>query len=69
MNDFEADVYESLSAKGIVLKPQVGVLNSVLIWPPLIQGNPADLFWLVNVTEQPTIPVTLPSDENGVYRN
>ena len=24
MNDFEADVYESLSAKGIVLKPQVG---------------------------------------------
>jgi very-short-patch-repair endonuclease/Cdc6-like AAA superfamily ATPase len=24
MNDFEADVYESLSAKGIVLRPQVG---------------------------------------------
>jgi hypothetical protein len=31
MNEFEADVYESLSAKGIVLKPPVGVLNSALI--------------------------------------
>src|ERR1700733_2012095 len=49
--------------------PRLGVQSSALIWPPLIQGNPASLFWLLNVTEQPTIPVTLPGTATGFASN
>ncbi len=65
MNDFEADVYEALSAKGMTIVPQVGCSKFRIDLAASHPTQPGKFVLAIDAMERPTIPATRLVIETG----
>ena len=64
MNDFELDVFEALTTKGITLVPQLGCSNFRIDFAVCIPRSPAGTFWPSSAMVRPIIRATRPATES-----